>query len=316
MSDVPVIPASSAEPVSSDASPIAGDAPPAEASGISKQLAPKEPAVETPAQAAKRKYKQKVDGQEFEEELDDNEITARLQKGRAAEKRMQEAAQARKAFAEATEAWKKDPWTASKDLGIDLEALAEERVAEKWRKKLEEGRLSPEEKAKRDYESQLQAAKQEAEQARKELSAKLEAEMDAKVFEETQSKFLSALQAEGVPKSYEAMKEMARLAKLNLKHGLDLTEAQLAAEVRNSLNGEKEKFHKGHLNVLDGDALLSHLGDPIVKKVVKAALAKMKAPVAQKPPEAPKAPTESAPQKKQGKPMSSTQFLRKNLFGL
>ena len=67
---------------------------------------------------------------------------------------------------------------------------------------------------------------------------------------------------------------------------------------------------------LEGDALLSEVGDDLVKRIIAAKMAKMKAPQAPKPPAPPPAKDVDPAPKKPKTYTSPHQFLKKNLFGI
>lgn len=238
-------------------------------------------APETPAQAAqatKRRFKLKVDGAEIEEELGDEEIAVRLQKGRAAEKRMQEAAAVRKQFQELKELAKTDPTLLLKELaGVeDPDQWMEQRLADKWKRD-----VMPEQDRKvHDLEQRALAAEkklQEAEQARqKEAEAKHMAALEA----QTEATFKRAFEVAELAWTPEHLELFGKVALEALDFGIDLTPEQMAAEVKAEL-GRRDtsatERAKSKLLGLKGNDLLDALGEEAVREVIQASVAKRNA---------------------------------------
>lgn len=271
--------------------------------------------AEAKAEAARRKYRLKVDGEEQELELDDTEVTTRLQKAHAAEKRMSEAAEIRKAFQEVMGRLKEDPFSVLQDpaFGIDLDALAEQRLAEKYQRALDEQNMTEEQRALRDAQAQADEYRKKVEKFESEQKAKAQQEFEAKVQADIHSRIESALKSEGMEPSYETLYEIAEVGKLSLQHGIDLTPEQLAAEVKARRAEREGKFKKQLLSGAKGEQLIQLLGPDVVKEVIRAQLATMKAPQSfAKPAPRPVAPPPAEPKRS----MSPSEFRRKHLFGL
>jgi hypothetical protein len=264
--------------------------------------------IEEPTPAEKRKYKLKVDGQDLEEELSDDEITVRLQKARAADKRMQQAAQTQKQFQDIVEWIKKDPFEALKHeaFGLDLNKLAEERLAQQY----QEAILPPEEREKMQLQKELEQYKQREVQVKQQQEAKAAEQYEARVLQELETEMVSALDTSGMPKTPQTLYMMAQIAKANLNYGIELTPQQLAAEVRSNM----AVTNKAVLSQLKGKALLEYLGPDVVKDVIRTRLenTKLQATQVKAPPV--KRPEPQAPKKQEF--MSSAQFRRKHIFGI
>lgn len=228
------------------------------------------------AAEAKRKYKLRVDKTEREVELSDDEVSVRLQKAEAAEKRMQEAAEVRKQFKSIIDAIKANPAEALKDpvFGVDVRKMIEDQILAEY----EAEQLTPEEREKSEMQKKLEAfEKQEAERKEQAAQAK-RAELEAKVKTEMERDFIEAIEKSGLPKTRQTLAMMAEVARLNLEHEIDLTPAQLAAEVRDRMTGT----HKHFVANLKGEELLKYLGDDVVKEVVRSRVATLR-PGAQPP---------------------------------
>ena len=241
---------------------------------------------------ARRKYRLKVDGKETEYEFDDTEISTRLQKGLAAERRMQEAAAIKKADAEFRERVKKDPFAALSDpsFGLDLEALAEQRLAQKYQEAL----LPEQERRTLELQRQLEVRDAEIKAFHDERARVAQEALEQQVFQETEAAFEEALEVSGLPRTRETMYLMAKVARMNLDHNLDLTPKQIASEVKRQVSS----IHQNAVRAMRGDALVQFLGADVVKEVLKMSVAKIRAggTVANvpPPPEAPAAPSRKA----------------------
>lgn len=322
MSDTAAAAPSSSAPASSNtAAPTnsnpAAPAPKTEAAPATPPAEKKTPSAEASEAAktlAKHKLKLKVKGQEMEREFTDDELTLHVQKGLGADAAFQQAAAERKRLEELLNQGRADPVTAAKELwGLDIEAYVQDRLGKQLAEDLRKQRMTPEEQMQAQYEAKIKAMEEEATKAKQALEARETAEIEQKAFQELETSFLSALQAEGLPKSYDALGEMARVQKLADSHGLQLTPAQLAVEVRNRLEARQEKLHKSVMGGLQGEALLNHLGPDIVKEVIRAKLAMQQAAVTPKP-SAPVKREQPKPEKKET--LTPSQFYKKHTLGI
>lgn len=116
---------------------------------VSEQLAQAEEAIESAdlskkeKQDLKRKLKLKVDGQEFEEEIDladEGYLTKQLQLAKVAQRRMQETAEIRKDLQSFFELLKEDPDAALQEIGLNPEEYAKSKIE----KEIERRKKSPE----------------------------------------------------------------------------------------------------------------------------------------------------------------------------
>lgn len=146
----------SGEPTTEQSQESAIDA--AEASGqITKQE----------AKDLKKRLKLKVDGQEFEEEVDFNDDEAlkrHLQKSKAFDKRMQEFSGYKSNVDRIFKMIEEDPEAFLESIGKDVDELAEKRLT----RKLEEMKKSPEQLEKERLTRELEALRKEAEETKKE----------------------------------------------------------------------------------------------------------------------------------------------------
>lgn len=250
-------------PASTDTSPASGVA---EKPQVENEM----PASSPPPKVEKKKFKYKADGAEVEEELDDAEIGNRLSLAKAAQKRMQEAANVQRQTKAFYEALQKDPLavlTDPKVMGSEkFQQLAEQFLS----KKLQEQMLTPEERAMREKEERL--AKYEQEEARRneeanQAKARQLEEHYAKQYEQT---IMTALQSSSLPKNPFTVKRMAELMQKNIQYGLDLEPQALAQLVKEDYQSELKALVGG----ADPEAILGMFGEELSNKIRKHDLSK------------------------------------------
>lgn len=263
---------------SSNSAPVGKDAP---SESVNNEGSETSDGQETPIVAAqppstKKKYKLNVDGKEEDFELDladEKEVAKHLQMSKAAMKRMQEAAITQQRAEKFIEMLQKDPGAvlSNPKLGVDVRKFAEEYLM----KQLQEEMLTPEQKRIRDADEiirerdeQVAKTKQDAEQAQ---IQKLQ-DHYAKDYE---TKIMTALQGESIPKTPKTVHRMAELMKKNLQHGLDLEPAQIAQMVKDEYLSEFKEV----IGAIDGETLLKIFGEDTSNKIRKADLARLKGPV-------------------------------------
>lgn len=240
-----------------------------------------------------KKFKLKVDGDDFEEEIDlsnEAELVKRFQLAKAAEKRIsqskaekQKAMEILKAFEDGT-LLKKHPKSRE---------LAEKFLLEQ----LEDEMLTPEQK---EYK-QLKAFKEQKEREEAE-SKKAEAEAIAKQREQSiaqqfQKTIIDALDKSGLPKTPDLAKRMATIMKKNLDLGLDLTSDDLVAEVKSEANA----MLKALVGSASGDQLIALLGEDVAKKIRAYDVQRLKSQTGTQPK---KEPSVKSPKSEDGRPLT------------
>lgn len=236
---------------------------------------------ETVAQAEARRLKLRIGGQE--QEFDESEVATNFEKGRNAskllskvEQRRQEALRA-KAEADGILGRLKDKGnlvSVLSDLGYtkeDLRKMSEAQILEA----IEEEKLTPAERRAKELERErdaLLSEKQKQEEERKQAAHAQEVERHK---DELANLFVDTMAATGLPKSSGrfVISRMAQLYAQNEEAGLESTPEEMAAHVMSGLQAE----HRGVLGGLEGEALMTYLGPEVVKKVLAANLAKVKA---------------------------------------
>lgn len=217
-------------------------------------------------QAAIKKYKVKVDGEDLD--VDEEELLRGYQLSKASQKRMSEAAQLRQQAEELVKLAKTDPrkLLTHPSIGHDLKAFAEQILAEH----LEEALMDPKDKELRDTKKRLA----EFESAQKAIKDAEDAKQRQALYEhyetDISNKIASALDTSGLPKNESTVKRMAQYMKLAIDNGMDVQPADVVELVRNDYVNEVKSLF-GSTNE---DTMLSLLGDDLTNKAVKAHMKK------------------------------------------
>lgn len=263
-----------------------------------------------PTAAEKRRYALKVDGQEIEEELSDDEIRVRLQKAHAVDKRFAEVANQRKQIEAALNQLKTDPAKALKEIaGLDLDEWAEKRILERY----QEAMLPEAEREKAEMQRKLAEYERQFEEQKTAAERQKAEAYEQQVFEQTEQEFISAVEQLGYDKGFSRtvlVPMMAEIAEAALDYGVELTPSQMATEANKRL----ETIHRRQVQGLRGEALLRYLGDDVVTEAIRAKLAATKGavPTAPTPPPPARKPSTEAPRK----PMTPAEWRMKHLYGM
>ena len=228
----------------------------------------------TPSEARKaRNLSIKVDGQVENidiDSMDDATLTKQLQLARAAQKRMQEAAELKKQQESFRDRLKKDPVNALKDpeFGVDVRKMIEDQILREYE---EQQMDEPTRKA-----AQMERSLSEREAKIKEREEAYQAQetkaLNERVFNETKSQFEKALAESGLPNNGHTIAMMAEVAQQNLEAGIELDPGQLASEVRERLGQTNAHVFKG----MQGEKLAKYLGDEVITEVLKFAVDRVK----------------------------------------
>lgn len=234
-------------------------------------------APKVPEPVTRMKLKGIVDGKEVEEEVEYDKLHATWQKGKAADKRLQEAAETQGRVKSLLQRVAKNPFDAGlreelKSLiGEDLDlrstaakALLEEYEAEQLKAN------DPKEFERKQIEKERDEARAEAAKLRemeKQRSFQVQVEAAQKEIIDTYS---AALQKTGLPVTEEVFIKMAEIGDINLRHGIKLSPDQLAAETREFFEGYDKRAgekQKARISALKGEDLLKELGEDLVKEI-------------------------------------------------
>lgn len=217
--------------------------------------------IKSAADAAVRRYKLQIEGQEVE--VDEKELIARAQKSSGAEKKFEEAAKVRRMM-ETLIAKLKDPdrWhevLKHPMIGHDPIKLAEELV---WRQ-LQEEKLTPEQKTVREAQEILkrdeQRKKMEEQTKAQQRMAELQKEAEGKLT----TSIKEALETSGLPKSAWTVRMMAYFMHKGWKqYNVRLNPSEVVPMVKKQYQAMIGDF----LGSYDGD-IFEVLGEPVVEKI-------------------------------------------------
>lgn len=253
---------------------------------------------ETPAQAAARKLKLKIDDKEVE--LDESEIVGNYKRGKnaaqlaaAAEKKAREAAQREerlareKAELDARLSRLKDPKEARKllkEMGLDVRSMSVEEIQEAIEEERKAAELTPEQKRIKELEEREAKRLAEEEKAKKEEADKAYAADVEKHTEELSSLFLSVLEQAGLPKgsARRAFPYVASLYQAAEAAGEQVDPALAAEHIRARFSEEHDWLWRNQDGKLNLEALKARLKpedlDALRREAVKEYMAKRKAP--------------------------------------
>ncbi len=221
-----------------------------------------------PSAAEIKRWKLISDG--VEEEVDENELIVRAQKGKAADKRMAEAAAQRKKLETVMGTLKEAP------MGFLEELLgakqARELVEGHLYEKIQDETLTPEQRKTKEELSELErlrAEKAEYEKAAQDEKIKV---LEAHYEQEYARDIPAALTQVGLPTSPATVKKVAYYMWQGLERGVELK----AADVVNLVKEDYMSDVRSLFGASDGESLLQMLGEDVAGKIRKADLARMK----------------------------------------
>lgn len=219
------------------------------------------------------KFKFKVYGKEFEEEIDlsDKEgLTKRLQKAHAADKTMSEGAELRKSAEQFIELLKTNPRKVLTDpnINVDLKKFVQEYLDEQ----IENAAKSPEqlklEEAERKLAEIEEKYKKDEEARKKDQMERLQAEHEQKV----QDDISSALESSSLPKTPYTVRKMAEKMIQALENDIEISPKDLVPLIRKEMEADiKELF-----SASSDDILEELLGKDNITRIRKRSIAKVK----------------------------------------
>lgn len=230
-----------------------------------------EPSKEEVKQAMLKKFKLKVDGEEFEEEIDLNDeayITKQLQLAKAAKKRMEEAQQEKRKAYEIAQMLEKDPTALLKKMGDKGYEYAEQLLLEKIQKEM----MTPEQRELSELKERLARFERQEKESLERQEQEKQSALENKIAQEYQQKIISALEKTGLPKTPDMAKRMAFLLQKNLEIGLDLDADDLAEEAKKEVMGLFSSLAKD----ADAEKLLNIIGKDNYKKIDKFRVQELK----------------------------------------
>jgi hypothetical protein len=203
--------------------------------------------------------------------LTDEEHVQNAQWAKAARKRMQEAAEIKKSFKGLQEAIKKDPFSALRDPAfgnLDIRKQVEDQLVREY----QESQMDEPSRKAAALQRELEQERAKREEYESTAKARSQQQLEAQVFAETRKEFISALEATDLPKTKETLYLMAQVAQTALDNGIELSPQQIAGKVKERITG----MHRSITGSLKGEALIKHLGDDVVKEVIRHSVAKAK----------------------------------------
>lgn len=219
-----------------------------------------------------KKFKLKVHGKEIDEEIDlenEEDLTRRFQLAKAAQVKMQESHELRKAAEQFIEMLRTNPRRVLTDpnIGVDLKALAQDIINEE----IENASKSPEqlekEKLQRELEELREKYKKDEEDRKNREFERLQAEQEEKI----QSDIEVALKSSELPKTPYTVRKMAEMMMLALENNIDLSPKDIVPLLRKQMLGDiKELFSASSDDVLEeilGKDNISRLRKRTVSKV-------------------------------------------------
>jgi hypothetical protein len=233
--------------------------------------------VQKAVEKAARKLKIKVDG--VTEEYDEEDVIKMAQLSKASQKRFNEAAATKKEAAKILEKLKENPLEVLQhpDIGVDVKKFAEDYLI----KEMEKAELSPE--ARRAYEAEQKVAAMEKEKEER-LKQETEAQQMAAQKQwatKYETDIQAALEKTAIPKTPQSVKRMVMYMLDAVENKVDMSAEQAAQVVRNDYSGDTQTLY----SQMDGETLISVLGEEVATKIRKADLARLEAKLNPKTPE-------------------------------
>jgi hypothetical protein len=230
-----------------------------------------------------KKFKLKVDGEEFEDEIDLNdeeELKKRLQLAKVSQKRMQETATERKRrmeFEKSAEDFltllKTNPRAILSDpqIGIDLKKLATEILDEE----IEQSKKSPEqrkiEELQKELENRMKKEKDEDERRKTDEMKRLEEE----AFNRIDTGITEAIKEFGLPKKPYVLAKFADALMLAHKHDIDLDPKDVAPLIKRQIIEDIQEL----MGAAPDEVIEDLLGKDVMGRMRKRNLAKARAQV-------------------------------------
>lgn len=218
-----------------------------------------------------KKLKLKVDGVEEELALDldnEQELVKHLQLSKAAQKKMQQAAEERKQMEQLLQIMQKSPERVMKELGLDPEEFAVALL----NKKLEEEAKSPEQREKERLQKELEELKEKYKKDEEERKAKARAQLDAEIEKKLEDGITSALETGGLPKTPYVVKKMAETMYVALENGINLDPSEVLPLIKKEMEADIKEF----FGAAPDDVIEAMLGKERLNNMRKAKVAAVK----------------------------------------
>lgn len=218
-------------------------------------------------------FKLKVNGQEKEVTLDWNnkdDIVRRLQMAEAGQSAMQRSAELERSFETALQNLSQDPWEVLKELGLDPDELAEQRI----QAKIAELQKSPEQLAAEARDKELEDLRQKLRKQEEEreqiefqrLQEQAEIDLDRQITDALSS-------TTELPKSPYVVKRIADAMLMAMENGHeDVSASDVIPWVEKEINSEMQNL----FGAMPDKMLESYLGNKTIDRLRQSRLSKMK----------------------------------------
>jgi hypothetical protein len=224
--------------------------------------------------STKQKYKFKVDNEDIEEELSNEELASYLSKARGSDKRFREAASLRSEVEQFVRGLKENPKPYLSKLGIDLKSLISDEhitpeMAERiLMKQLEEASLSPEQKELRQLKAEKEAReKEQLTKKEKEDAEKADAQRQ-QAADEVQNEIISVFEQCGMQPTPKLIYQVATTMLQAAEAGKRISPQQALMGARKSAWDDALEM----MNSVNDDMLLRSLPKSLLQRINKAML--------------------------------------------
>lgn len=215
---------------------------------------------ETPSETQARMYKVMVDGQELD--VDENELRRGYAHNRAASKRMEEAAMARKEAVEAIKLLKENPKAAMEQLGLSPRQFAEMIINEE----LSDAMLSPEQKELRSYKQKVEQFENERRQAQQTYEQQQMEEEINRQTESIQGEIINVLDSAGLPKTERTIGRIVYYMQSAIEAGYNVSPKDVIDQVKQDYRYDINSLLGG----LPEEVLETFLGKDMISRIAKS----------------------------------------------
>lgn len=229
--------------------------------------------AEKPETAQERKHKLKVNGKEIE--LSEAEVLRKAQVAHAADEKFKRAAEIERQAEQFLEALRTNPVAilTHPELGIDFRTIAEEYLGEHVRKEMMDPMERELEELRQFKQQQEIRQREEQENSLSERQRQEQEIAHRQTVEYYDKKISDVLMESNLPKTPYTVKRVADILKHYVSQGYDLDINAAVDMVREDYSTDLTSI----VGSLDGDALISFLGEDIVKKIRRHDIAKLRA---------------------------------------
>lgn len=227
-------------------------------------------------ESQKRKFKLKVDGQEFEEELDlsnEEEIKKHLQMSKASQKRMQQFAEYEKGVKGLLETLRTDPLKVLADPRLNIPEAVRQKMAEAIiNNEIEELAKTPEQKEKERIQKEYEQLKKQYEEEKKAKEDEKFELMKAQAAQNLDLEISKAIETTGLPKTARTVRYMAEALSFCLENKINISPEDLAPFIKKQTLQEFKEM----VSSLPDEEFEDWLGKDQIGRIRKRTLQKLK----------------------------------------